>query len=119
MKTIQIKAGERKRIIFQFSNSLLQTYNFSAKTLAGDKDASGTIEVKGSNWIFPKAGIISDLKPENSVEKGMWETIFSVYVTPESDTEVTLTSAPVKNLWLYLIIILVVVAIASSFFLGS
>ncbi|MCF6327453.1 MAG: hypothetical protein L3J21_09200 [Devosiaceae bacterium] len=119
MKTIEIKAGERKRIISQFSNSLKQSHNFTAEPLGSENDPSGLIEIKGSNWLMPKDIIPLDLKRQNTVEKGAWDTFYSVYVTPKTDTKITLTSSPVKNLWLILIIALVIVAIASSLFFGG
>ncbi len=119
MKSIQIKAAEKKRIIFQFSNSLLQTYNFTARALDENEEPSGIIEVKGSNWLLPKPAVNFDLRPQNSVEKGVWDTFYSVYVTPKTDIEIELTSSPVKNLWLYLIIIMVIVAVAASMMFAS
>ena len=120
MKTIDIKAGERKRIIFQFSNSLRQNHNFIAEPLGDTKDPSGLIEIKGSNWLLPKDIIPLDLRRQNTVEKGPWDTFYSVYVTPKTDTKITITSSPVKNLWLYIIAALIIAAIASSlFFAGS
>jgi len=119
MKTIHVKAGEKKRIIHQFSNSLRQSHNFTAEPIGSNADPSGLIEVKGSNWLLPKPVVPIDLKRENVVEKSTWDTFFSVYVTPETDTKITVTSSPVKNLWLYLVVSLVIVAFASSFFFAG
>ncbi len=119
MKTFDIRAGERKRIIFQFSNSLRQTHNFIAEPVDSDKDPSGLIEVKGSNWLLPKNIVPLDLKRENEVEKGAWDTFYSVYVTPKTDVRVTVTSSPVKNLWIYIVVVLIIVAVASSLLFGG
>jgi hypothetical protein len=119
VKSINVKAGERKRIIFQFSNSLQQTHNFMAEPHESDSDPSGLIEVKGSNWLLPKPMTTFDLTRENAVEKGAWDTFYSVYVTPEVDTKITVTSSPIKNLWLYLVGALIIVAIASSLFFSG
>ncbi|HHG89929.1 MAG TPA: hypothetical protein ENJ90_05545 [Devosia sp.] len=119
MKTIHVKAGEKTRIIRQFSNSLRQSHNFTAEPIGTKADPSGLIEVKGSNWLFPKPVVPIDLKRQNTVEKSAWDTSYSVYVTPETDTKITVTSSPVKSLWLYLIVVLVIVAFASSFFFAS
>ena len=116
MKQIEIKAGERKRIIFQFSNSLQQTHIFSATSLDSKSKVSGVVEIKGSNWIFPKQAIEQQLNSENEAEKKAWDTFYSVYVTPKTDTKITLTSSPIKNLWIYIIFVLITVAIASSLF---
>jgi len=119
MKTIDVKAGERKRIIFQFSNSLPQTHKFSAKPVDPDNKIAGIIEVKGSNWLFPKADVTFDLGDVNAIDKGAWDTFYSVYVTPKTDIKITMTSSPVKNLWVYIIAVLIIAAIASSLFFSG
>ncbi len=116
MKTFEIKAGEKKRIIYQFSNSLPQTHKFTAEPTGPDSKLGGVIEVKGSNWLFPKDGVSFDLGDINAIDKGAWDTIYSVYVTPQTDTKITLTSSPVKGRWLYIIGVLIIIAIASSMF---
>lgn len=74
------------------------------------------IEIKGSNWIFPKQAETQELHGDNEAEKKIWDTFYSVYVTPKTDTKITLTSSPIKNIWIYIIFALVIVAIASSMF---
>jgi len=69
--------------------------------------------------LFPKPVIPLDLKRENAVDKGAWDTFYSVYVTPKIDTKITVTSSPVKNIWMYLVIVLVIVAFASALFFGG
>lgn len=113
MTTIEIKAGERKRIIRRFSNSLQATYQFAAEPVGGNP-VSGTVEVKGSKWIFPKPAASQPLKPDNSVEKGMWDSFFSVHVIPDSDVKITLQGARYPRLWIYLLIVLAIVAAASG-----
>ncbi|VAW22061.1 hypothetical protein MNBD_ALPHA12-877 [hydrothermal vent metagenome] len=119
MKTIKIRSGERKRIIRQFSNSLQQTFSFSATAVEPNEEVSGIVEIQGSKWLFPKAPTTMDLKRDNMVEKGMWETFYSVYVTPDSDVEITLKPAHINRLWIYMVIVLIVLALASALILGS
>ncbi len=119
MKTIRIKSGQRKRIIRQFSNSLQQTYDFSATALDGNAEVSGIVEVQGSKWMFPKPPLRLDLKRENLVEKGMWDTFYSVYVIPNGDVEITLKPTRTNKLWIYLVIVLVVLALASALIVGG
>ena len=119
MKTIKIRSGEKKRIIRQFSNSLQQTYSFSAKPVDPDAAISGVVEVQGSNWLFPKPPLKLELKRENLVEKGMWDTFYSVYVIPNNDVEIVLKPTRTNRLWIYLLVVLIVLALASALILGS
>ncbi len=114
MRTIDIKAGDRMCIISQFSNSLSQTYKFSASPKDEGTALSGKVEVKGSNFLFPKPPIVQELQSENEVAKRMWDTIYTVYVTPDVDIRLTLQSGNSNALWVYLIIILIIVAVASA-----
>lgn len=92
MKTIDIKAGQRTRLISRFSNSVPTAYQFKAEALpaAGHLSGpvSGIIEIKGSNWLFPKAAAEQPLQPANAVEKTMWDTFYKVYVTPDTDVRI-------------------------------
>jgi len=119
MKTIKIRSGERKRIIRQFSNSLQQTYSFSAKPVEPDTAISGIVEVQGSKWLFPKPPLKLDLKRENLVEKGMWDTFYSVYVIPGTDVEIALKPTRTNRLWIYLVIVVIILGLASALILGS
>ncbi len=119
MKKIEIKSGEKKCIINRFSNGLQTTYNFSAEPAkAGDK-LCGIVEVRGSNWIFPKPPVVLDLAPDNAVEKGMWDTFFKVYVVPGTDVRISLKASQYRRGWIYLVIVLIILAVASSLILGS
>ncbi len=114
MKVIDVKAGQKQRIISQFSNSLRQTYQFSAQPLEEGGEVSGNVEIKGSNFLFPKPARMQYLQSENEVDKGMWDTIYNVYVTPDCDVRISVHSGQVQNLWVYLIIILLVLAFATA-----
>ncbi len=114
MKTIDVRAGERTRIIRRFSNSLNVTYPFSAEPLEPSDAVSGTIEVAGSNWIFPKAPMTSALRAENSVAKGMWDTFYSVYVTPDCDVRITFDKSSLGHSVLLLALVALVAVAAAS-----
>lgn len=113
MKTIAIKANERKKIISKFSNGIATSYSFSADNLQ-DQQISGQVEIKGSNWIFPKPAIFQPLKANNLVSKGMWDTFYNVYVTPEHDIQITLKASSINQPLLYFTAIVAVVAVAAS-----
>lgn len=111
-----MKAGERKRILSQFSSSIQTTYRFSVEPLVPSADVSGTVEVKGSNWIFPKPAVQQALVRDNSVEKGMWDTFYSVTVTPDCDIHINLEGSSSSKKWLYIAMTLLIVATAISLF---
>jgi len=102
MKTIDIKAGQRTRIINKISNSIPTTYHFAASNLSGNDDPTGTVEVKGSNWISPKPPVNQRLTDQNTVTKGMWDTLYSVYVTPDQDIQITLKSGKINQPLLFI-----------------
>ncbi len=113
-RTFTVKAGERSRILYRFSNSLAQTYRFTAQPLAGD--VSGTVEVHGSAWLFAKKPVTQPLQSENQVQKTMWDTRYNVYVTPIQDVEITLHARRGGNVFFWIILALVALAVASSMF---
>lgn len=91
MTSITIAKGERKKILSRFSNSLQMTYRFEAEPVHAGDALSGTVEVKGSKWIFSKPPVTQALARENAVEKGIWDTFYSVHVTPGCDVTITLS----------------------------
>ena len=118
MKIIEVKAGERKRIIRRLSSSMQKTYHFAAEPLVEGQALSGTIEVKGSRWIFPKPMIKQKLEENNSVEKGVWDTIYSVYVIPECDIKIMFIDARLRNIAIYLTLAIFITMIAIIFTLN-
>ncbi len=116
--TIEVKAGERKRILHRLSNAMQATYRFAAEP-AGGGEHSGSVEVEGSRWIFRKPAVIQALQSDNSVEKGMWDSRYSVYVIPDSDVTITMKNSGYPKLWLYILIAVVIVGAASSIFVIS
>jgi len=120
MKTLEISAGKRTRILRNFSNSIPMTYNFSAESMAKGKSkkkskiVSGKIEVRGSKWIFPRQPLILDLKSNNLIKKRAWDSFYSIYVTPDIDTRIVFkrTRLNFVSLFVPLLIGIVVMAIA-------
>ena len=113
MKTIQIHAGKPTKIISKFSNSLTITYHFTASNAVGNNPPSGIVEVKGSNWIFPKPSKIQPLQKENYVTKTMWDVFFNVYVTSDHEVTITLNKGRMKGL-LILAVLILCIGLAAS-----
>lgn len=114
MKTIQAKAGQATKILGKFSNSIPTTYNFSASTVTGVHAPSGSVEVKGSNWIFPKPSTIQPLKANNTVTKSMWDVFFSVHVTPDQDVSIELDVGQMKWPLMFAVLIIGIVGAAAA-----
>lgn len=93
MKEVVVRRGERCRVIHRFSSSLSQTFSFEVEPVAGPGPVSGTVEVKGSRWLFRKDPVVLELQPTMTVRKGFWDTLYSVFVTPDQDVKVTLHRA--------------------------
>lgn len=118
MKIIEVKAGERKRIIRKLSSSMQQTFNFAAEPVKEGEILSGTIEVKGSRWIFPKTPVMQKLEENNTVEKGVWDTIYSVHIIPECDVKIMFIDARLRNIAIYLTLAIFITVIAIIFILS-
>lgn len=110
---IEIRAGERCRIIRRFSNSLSMTYSFRAESMKAGEPLSGKIEIAGSKWLFPKAPQTQALKRDNSVSKTVWDTFYSVYVTPDVDARIMLERSRILNLLPLLITAILITAVAA------
>jgi len=114
MARIEIKAGERKRIIRRFSSSVVATYQFSAKPVDSNDKVSGRVEVKGSRWLFSKPVETQALQQLNSVKKGRWDTFYSVYVAPDVDAKITLKKSGIGTLWIYITIAILILLFAAG-----
>ncbi|HSG80062.1 MAG TPA: hypothetical protein VLD62_10815 [Acidimicrobiia bacterium] len=93
MRPIEVRAGDRVRVLRRISSSLSGTFTFDVEPLDG-AEVSGIVEVAGSRWIFPKEAEILDLQPTVTVHKGFWDTFYAVYVTPDADVRVGLRRGP-------------------------
>ncbi|VAW04489.1 hypothetical protein MNBD_ACTINO01-2365 [hydrothermal vent metagenome] len=112
MKVIEVKAGERRRIKRARLSSVAMTYRFRAEPLVGDGEVSGTVEVKGSNWIFPKPPVIVDLETDNAVDKGTWDTFFEVTVVPDGDVRIVMEERSMRSAGVYAAIVGAIVVLA-------
>lgn len=91
MAEILIRAKERRRILHLVSDSIPQQVRFEATAVAAGP-VSGEVEVAGSRWLFRKAPVRQPLQRDNRVHKGAFDALFSIYVTPDQDTRITLRS---------------------------
>ncbi len=108
-KTIKIKASERVKIINRSFSSVSMKYKFQAQPLGSDK-LDGEIEIAVRQVFFAQAIKRYPLEEANEVEAGLWDTFVSVYVTANSDLEITGLN---KNLgmskWFWLLIAFIIV----------
>lgn len=117
---ITIPAGQRTRIIHRTFSSIPATICFDACGIADGDLPAGTLEIQGSNWVFPKDAVFTPLQATNCVEKGYWDTFYSVYVTAETDLVVTVDRSPGgAGVWLVLAALVVVALAAAVFFAAS
>lgn len=114
MPEILIRAKQRQRILHMVSDSIPQTVQFAASSVAGG-EVSGVVEIQGSLWLFRKPPSHRPLLPENLVRKGFWDAIFSIHVTPDQDIRVTLRSRHfTARMLAWVLLGVVVVAAAAS-----
>lgn len=75
-------------------------FQFSASALGGGKP-EGEIEIRGSNWIFPKPPVTQPLEADNVIHAGFWDTFFAVTVIAHGAIEITTPKrhAPI-NRWI-------------------
>ena len=113
MREIQIAAGCKTRIIRRQFSSLVTTYTFDVAPVIQTNHLVGTVEIKGSNWIFPKPVQRMPLQPSNLVTAGFWDTLFSVYVFPEVDVVISLPSKSFGGLLWVIGPMVLIVAVAN------
>ncbi len=104
--------GERTKILSSFSNSLDMTYRFRVEPRTPGERISGTVEIRGSNWLFPKSPLTQPLQQNCEVHKGVWDTLYSVYVEPNVDVTVTRTGTSIGHQARLLVLISLVIAAA-------
>jgi len=88
LKEVVVRGGERSRVLRRFSSSIPRTFSFDVEPLSGPGHVSGTVEVAGSRWLFSKPTVVLELRRTMTVEKGFWDTLFSIYVEPDQDVRV-------------------------------
>lgn len=105
---IKLPAGERTLVFRRISGSIPMDYQFQVSTENGET-VSGTLEVQGSQWIFPKPVEKTALKSDNAVSAGSWDTFFSVYMTADTDAKV---AAPKRSsskwIWIFLLVLSII-----------
>ena len=113
MEETTIKAGEKTRIIRKVSNSMATKYQFSVKPVVSGQTVSGKVEIAGSSWLANKKPVMQALRSDNEVSKGMWDTFYSVYVIPDQDVVVSLSSSQLNSKMIYLVLVIAIIAFAA------
>ena len=75
-------------MIHRRSGSIPREYVIVTERVGGGPP-SGTVEVRGSRWLFRRPPVVVPLQSEVRVVKGFWDTLFSVHVVPDDDVTVT------------------------------
>ncbi len=104
--------GQKTKVFSTFSNSLDMTYSFRVEPKTPGEKVAGTVEIRGSNWLFPKPPRSQPLEADCKVHKGVWDTLFSVHVEPTADVTVTRTGTSLGHLARLIIVASLVIAIA-------
>ena len=115
-KTIRLKAEETAIIYRRNFSSVPMDIRFEAVSLDGGTP-SGTVTIRGSDWVFPKSAITQPLSPQNRVHAGFWDTFFSIEVTAHGDIDIISPGQRVElNRWLiWAIVGIVIVAVLIAF----
>lgn len=113
----QVAAGQRFLLYQRRFSSMPMTYRFEASPSSESDSLSGTVEIHRSAWIFSKDPYTQSLKHTNSIEAGFWDTFLSIYVIPDSDTNISFERKPSRSFtWVIVLALLIVVAAVSVFF---
>jgi hypothetical protein len=112
-KTIQLKPGKTAKIFQRNLSSVPMDFHFHASALDGGKP-QGEVEIRGSNWIFPKPPITQPLEANNAVHAGFWDTFFSVTVIAHGEIEITTPNRHTSiNRWIiWAVVVTVILAVA-------
>ncbi len=105
--TKTLKAGETTRILRRVAHNMPQSFTFTARALNG-ADVLGEVKVQGTAGPLPKPATTQPLQAKNKVSKGAWDIFYSVYITPDQDTEITLNAAEGGKLFIWIIAALLV-----------
>jgi hypothetical protein len=86
--------------------------HFDAVALEGGQP-TGEVEIRGSQWVFPKPALIQPLQAQNTVHADFWDTFFSIRVTAHTNIEVTLPGQTFDlTRWLiWVVVVLIAIAI--------
>ena len=92
MTTKHLMAGRRTQILRTVFDSRPRRIRFKAE--CEDGSPAGTVEVQGSRWIFVTPPVTQPLEAENVCTKRFWDSLYAIYVTPETDTTITFDTGP-------------------------
>ena len=109
MKTLEVKAGERMRIVHKLSNSMPSTIRFTAEAVDGTP-ATGMIEIAANKFPGNKVTETRPLEHVNIVEKKMSDSWFSIFVTVEQDTRILFERSQTQSsklVWALLAVIVI------------
>lgn len=106
-KTLDLKAGEKRRILWLFSSSIPGQVRFRAEGADGAPPA-GKVELAKRRW-FDWTSEEFDLHPRNVFDKGVSDADYRLYVTPDSDTRITFETRHFRAEYLFRIIVALLV----------
>lgn len=113
MKSVTIASGDRQRVLHRFSNSIPSTFTFTAETLDGGA-ASGTVEIAANKVPSSKVTETRPLQRVNTIEKRMWDSYFSVFVTPTEDLRIEFDRARMQSSKLIWVLAALVILAAAA-----
>ena len=118
-KTLNIRAGERCRVLWIFSSSIPGQTRFSAEPIAGDA-LTGNVELVRRRWFNFETETFP-LHAQNRFDKGFADADYRIYVTPDQDCRIEFETRHFRaeTLFSLLIGLMVfgIVAAAASLFL--
>jgi hypothetical protein len=102
VKQLSLKAGETTVIYRRNFSSVPMQIHFEAIATHGHPP-QGTVEIRGSQWIFPKPPVQQPLHAMNTVKAGFWDTFFAIAVTADTDLTIVLPGRQSQALspWLW------------------
>lgn len=113
MKIFKIAAGQNQRIVRKRFSSLSQSIDFEVESDPPGAPLSGKVEVAKSAWIFPKQPTVLPLEARHSLEKSLWNTFFTVTVTPDRTVTLRVTKGHDRLNIVLLLGLVVLLAIGS------
>lgn len=118
-KHIDCKEGETVEIYRRRFSSVPTKICFEAIAVDGQQP-KGEVEIRGSNWIFPKSPSRQPLQAMNVVSVGFWDTFLAIAVTAHTDLSITLPLRQFKDYrgWLWALVA-VTISVAVGVFLLS
>lgn len=90
MKILNAPAGERTLLYQIRQGSLPLSFDFSVAPVNAEESLSGVLEVTASSWIVPQAPQRLPLQARHQVERGMFNTFFTLAIIPDVTVEVTM-----------------------------